>query len=155
MPYFKRMFFDAFTSSLCVWNKCVVPGSIWWFVLLLGLLFVKVFYSILSKAHVRYLPLVRTSLNSSVLSSSSVEQTALALFVIVLMVLYFPAVWWWLSHCRSWSLCIVFCMFWYDKGIKKGHWGIWPCVLHLDGIAWSIELICCTKFCLCSVLCMT
>ena len=61
--------------------------------LLLGLFCVKVLSSILSKAHAGYLHLVRTSLKCccSILSSSCVKQTALAMCTSVLMTLHLAA----------------------------------------------------------------
>ena len=158
-------FWCSYIVLVCMgWSWCLalLAGS----VLVLGMVCVWFLFPILSRAHVGYLHLVRTFLRCccSVLSSSGVRQTALALSVNVLMTLYVAAIWWWLCHCMYWSVCVgflsilmgrvLFCsgvMMVSKKGMEPS--GHVFCTLTL--IIWSIELMCCMRFSLCFVLCLT
>ena len=64
----------------------------------------------LSKAHFGYLHWVSAFLRWSIslLSSSGLLHTVLALWVRVLVTLNFAERWWWLSHCKYWSKWIGF-----------------------------------------------
>ena len=79
---------------MTMWPTLLLVGSVFLFVLL-GLFYVQFLFSILSRAHVGYLHLVRTSLRCCcfVMSSPGVEQTGSALCVSVLMILLLPAIW--------------------------------------------------------------
>ena len=63
-------------------------------------------FSTLSKAHLEYLHLVKAFLRCSISFWRSPEflQTVLALWVRVLMTLYFAERCWWVSHCKYWSV---------------------------------------------------
>ena len=70
----------------------------------------KFLHSIISIAHDGYLQLVMTSLKIcfSVLSSSGLDNTVLAICGKVLMTLYLASMWLWLSHCKYWSTWVGF-----------------------------------------------
>ena len=67
-------------------------------------------FSTLFKAHLGYLQLVSAFLGHSISfwKHSGLLQTVLALWEKLLMTLYLAARWWWLSHCKYWSLCVGF-----------------------------------------------
>ena len=91
------------TSWLAVWALLVPPST----TCLEDLLSLP---SILSKAHLGYLHLVRAFLrwSFSFWSNSGLLHTVEALWERVWMTLNLAERWWWLSHCRYWSVCVGF-----------------------------------------------
>ena len=67
-------------------------------------------FSTLSKAHLGYLHLVRAFLrwSFSCWSNSGLLHTVEALWKRVWITLNLAERWWWLSHCRYWSVCVGF-----------------------------------------------
>ena len=67
-------------------------------------------FSTLSKAHLGYLHLVRAFLRGSFScwSISGLLHTVVALWERVWMTLNLAERWWWLSHCKYWSVCVGF-----------------------------------------------
>ena len=116
-------------------------------------------FSTLSKAHVGYLQLVRAFLRCSISlqRSSGLLQTVLAIWVRVLMTLYSAERWWWLSHCKYWSMWVGFLYIVVDSlpsisGFtmvsKKGMAPSSLLFSTVNCMARSTLLMCCRKFCL-------
>ena len=95
------------TSLVTAWAP-VVP----WLLVpaMISLIDLLSLFSTLSKAHLGYLHLVRAFLrwSFSCWSNSGLLHTVLALWERVLMTLNLAERWWWLSHCRYWSVCVGF-----------------------------------------------
>ena len=91
------------TSMLADW-ALLVPPPLTCLVDLLSL------FSTLSKAHFGYLHLVRAFLrwSFSCWSNSGLLHTVEALWERVCITLNLTERWWWLSHCKYWSVCVVF-----------------------------------------------
>ena len=91
------------TSLVADWAP-VVPPSVACLVDLLSL------FSILSKAHLGYLHLVRAFLrwSFSCWSNSGLLHTVEALWERVWITLNLAERWWWLSHCKYWSVWVGF-----------------------------------------------
>ena len=91
------------TSWLAAWALLVPPST----TCLEDLLSLP---STLSKAHLAYLQLVRAFLrwSFSLGSNSGLLHTVEALWERVWMTLNLAERWWWLSHCRYWSVCVGF-----------------------------------------------
>ena len=68
---------------------------------------VSLFYT-LSKVHLGYLQWVSAFLRCSISfwRRSGLLQIVLALWVRELITLYLAERWWWLSHCKYWSICV-------------------------------------------------
>ena len=91
------------TSLLADW-ALLVPPSLTCLVDLLSL------FSTLSKAHLGYLHLVRAFLRCSFScwSNSGLLHTVEALWDRVWITLNLAERWWWLCHCKYWSVCVGF-----------------------------------------------
>ena len=87
--------------------------------------------STLSKAHLGYLHWVSAFLrwSTSLWRSSGLLHTVWALWVRVLITLNFAERWWWLSHCRYWSVWVDFSVhshgqipisLWVYNGVQEG-----------------------------------
>ena len=98
-------------------------------------------FSTLSKAYLGYLPLVRAFLRWSIScwSNSGLLHTVLTLWERELMTLNLAVRWWWLSHCRYWSVCVGFLYTVMDRlpsdsgltnGVQEGDGPILFLVLH-------------------------
>ena len=97
----------VFTSLVVGW----APAVPWLLATLLtSLVGLVSFFSTLSKAHLGYLQWASAFLRCSISfwSSSGLLQTVFALWVRVFIALYLAERWWWLSHCRYWSMWVGF-----------------------------------------------
>ena len=118
MPYLPQIFlilsqrpcvygmtmWHLFLTSLVAGWAPVVPPSVGCLMDLLSL------FSTLSKAHLGYLHLVRAFLRwfFSCWSSSGLLHTVEALWERVWITLNLAEMWWWLSHCKYWSVWVGF-----------------------------------------------
>ena len=95
------------TLLVAVW-AAVVPWL--WTPSIASLVDLLSLFSTLSKAHLGYLHLVRAFLrwSFSCWSNSGLLHTVLALWERVWMTLNLAERWWWLSHCKYWSVCVGF-----------------------------------------------
>ena len=97
-------------------------------------------FSTLSKAHVGYLQLVRAFLRCSFSfwSNSGLLHTVEALWERVWMTLNLAERWWWLSHCKYWSVCVGFLYtygqrtidLWFNNSVQEGDGTILLIVLY-------------------------
>ena len=100
IPYLLEMFLK-FSPRLCMDGMTMYPLDL--LILLLMLFCLKFLYSILSSGHDEYFHLVKTTLKMgflSVVSSSDVELTTLALWCSVFMTLCLAPMSGWLSKCK-------------------------------------------------------
>ena len=166
--------FDTFTKTLCVgYDK--VPLVLHSMVSRLGIIVAPIidvpgrpvdFFSTLSKAHLGYLQLVRAFLRCSFScwSNSGLLHTVEALWERVWMTLNLAERWWWLSHCRYWSVCVGFLYTVMDRepstsGLtivsKKGMEPSSLLSSTVNLMAGSTLFMCCRKPCLLTSLWMT
>ena len=91
------------SSWLAEW-ALLLPPSLTWLEDLLSL------FSTLSKAHLGYLQLVRAFLRCSFSfwSNSGLLHPVEALWERIWITLNLAERWWWLSHCKYWSVCVGF-----------------------------------------------
>ena len=137
--------FDTFTKTLCVGNDNV-PLVLHFMVSRLGIIVAPTLtclkdlfslFSTLSKAHLGYLHLVRAFLrwSFSFWSNSGLLHTVEALWERVWITLNLAERWWWLSHCRYWSVCVGFLYTDMDREpstsgltiVSKKEWSHPPC----------------------------
>ena len=114
--------FDTFTKTLWVGYDNVALGltplvAAWALVVpwlltpsMTSLVYLLSLLSTLSKAHLGYLHWVRAFLRWSLScwSNSGLLHTVLSLWERVLITLNLAERWWWLSHCKDWSVCMGF-----------------------------------------------
>ena len=122
--------------------------------------------STMSMVHLGYLHLLSAFLRWSISfwRSSSLWHNVLPLWVMVLITLYVADRWWWLSHCRYWSVWVGFPYTVIDNVLsgsgltRVSKEGMAPSCLVSSTVTFmasSILLMCSRKFCLCSSFWMT
>ena len=116
--------------------------------------------STLSKSHLRYLQWVSAFLRwvFSLWRSSGLLHTVWALWERVWITLNFAERWWWLSHCRYWSVWVGFLhtvvnkfpiSLWFNRWCPRRGWPHPPyCFSTVSWMAGSTLLVCCRKSCL-------
>ena len=120
----------------------------------------------LSMAHFGYLQLLSAFLRwpISFWRSPGLLHTVLVLWVRVLITMYFADKWWWLSHCRSWSIWVGFLFTVINNVLSASGLtmvskkGMAPSSLLSSTVnltSGSALLICSRTFCLCSSFWMT
>ena len=123
-------------------------------------------FSTLSKTHIGYLQLVRAFLrwSFSFWSNSGLLHTVEALWERVWMTLNLAERWWWLSHCKYWSVCVGFPVYsygqrtinlWFNNSVQKGMEPSSLLSSTVNLMAGSTLFMCCRKPCLLTSLWMT